>query len=324
MLVSPTGETVGSVGDPETFIFLRSAAKPLQLAAALVSGVAETFRLSEEELAVMAASHSGEDRHVRTVQSALRKAGVSQTVLACGTHAPFDAETADRLVRAGEPPTPIRHNCSGKHAGMVLFARAAGWPVEGYWRADHPVQRAVLNAVATATGVARDAIALATDGCGVPTFGVPLRALAVAFARLADPSAVTDGSHAAALTRVRDAMVSYPELVGGERRRFDTALMRAARGSVAAKPGAEGVQGIAVLAGSPSNVRDGAPLGMAVVVEDGDGARRAGGVAASEALRQLGVLDARALEELEAYAAPVIRDPRGDRSGSVRPAFSLV
>ena len=322
MLASPTGETLASVGDPETFIFLRSAAKPIQLAAVLLSGVAETFRLSDEELAVMAASHSGEDRHVRTVQSALRKAGLSQSVLACGTHAPFDAETADRLIREGEPPTPIRHNCSGKHAGMVLFARAAGWPVEGYWRADHPVQSAVLDAIATATGVARDAIVLATDGCGVPTFGVPLRALAVAFARLADPSSLTDAAQAAALARVRDAMVAYPELVGGERRRFDTALMRAARGSLAAKPGAEGVQGIAVLAGS--GARDGAPLGMAVVVEDGDGARRAGGVAASEALRQLGVLGARAVDELEAYAAPVIRDPRGDPSGSVRPAFSLV
>ena len=220
MLASPTGETLASVGDPETFIFLRSAAKPIQLAAVLLSGVAETFRLSDEELAVMAASHSGEDRHVRTVQSALRKAGLSQSVLACGTHAPFDAETADRLIREGEPPTPIRHNCSGKHAGMVLFARAAGWPVEGYWRADHPVQSAVLDAIATATGVARDAIVLATDGCGVPTFGVPLRALAVGFARLADPSLLIYAAQSACLARERYASDAYYELVGGERRRF--------------------------------------------------------------------------------------------------------
>ena len=96
----------------------------------------------------MAASHSGEDRHVRTVQTILREGGLSREVLQCGMHAPYDSETAQRLLRDGEPLTPLRHNCSGKHAGMALHAKAAGWPVETYWHPDHPVQQLALQTVA--------------------------------------------------------------------------------------------------------------------------------------------------------------------------------
>ena len=135
----------------------------------------------------MAASHAGEDRHARTVQALLRAGGLTRDVLACGAHPPYDRETAARLVRDGEPPSSLRHNCSGKHAGMALHAKAAGWPVETYWRADHPIQLAALETVSRLTDVAPDEIALATDGCGVVTFGLPLRGLALAFARLADP-----------------------------------------------------------------------------------------------------------------------------------------
>ncbi len=192
--MSAAGKAVASVGDPQAFAFIRSSAKPFQLAPFVASGRfdAYDFPAPTEALAIMAASHSGEDRHARTVQALLRAGGLTRDVLACGTHRPFDRETADRLIRDSEPPSALRHNCSGKHAGMALHAKAAGWPVETYWQPDHPVQQAALDTVATLTDVARDKIALATDGCGVVTFGIPLRGLALAFARLADPSSVKD------------------------------------------------------------------------------------------------------------------------------------
>jgi len=322
-VVSSDGELIWSFGDADEFAFIRSSAKPFQLAPFVASGRFDAYDFPNptESLAIMAASHSGEDRHVRTVQAILRAGGLTRDVLACGVHAPFDTETAQRLIRDGEPLTPLRHNCSGKHAAMALHAKAAGWPIETYWEPDHPVQQLALDTVALMSGVARSDVVMATDGCGVVSFGLPLRGLALAFARLADPSSVPDPALRTAFERIRDAMMAHPELVGGNRRVFDTALMRAAPGRVVSKWGAEGVQGVGLLEGSRGS---GKAAGVALKIEDGDRSRRARPVAGCEALRQLGVLDDEALERLAEYAAPPIFDPRGEAVGTVRPAFELV
>jgi L-asparaginase II len=322
--VSATGKLVASVGDPDAFIYLRSAAKPFQLAPFVASGRfdAYDFPAPTEALAVMAASHAGEDRHARTVQALLRAGGLTREVLACGTHPPFDRETAERLLRDGEPPSPLRHNCSGKHAGMALHAKAAGWPVESYWQPEHPIQVAALETVAALSDVRVERISRATDGCGVVTFGLPLRGLALAFARLADPSGVADGALRSALERIRDAMMAHPELVAGERRMLDTSLMRAAPGRLVSKGGAEGVQAVGVLDGGQQRARG--AVGLALKIEDGDGARRGRSSATVAALRQVGALDEDVVAaRLSDFASPPIRDPRGEQSGEVRAAFAL-
>ncbi len=323
-MVRADGSPLASVGDPGTFIYLRSSAKPFQLAPFVASGRfdAYDFPAPTEALAVMAASHAGEDRHARTVQALLRAGGLTRDVLACGTHPPFDRETAERLLRDGEPPSALRHNCSGKHAGMALHAKAAGWPVETYWHPDHPIQVAALETISTLSDVPVDRIARATDGCGVVTFGMPLRGLALAFARLADPSGVTDDRLRRALERIRDAMMQHPELVAGERRMLDTALMRAAPGLLVSKGGAEGVQAVALRAGAHD--RGKGAIGLALKVEDGDGARRARGAATVAVMRALGSMsEADATGRLAEFASPPIRDPRGEPSGEVRAAFTL-
>ena len=319
---SPDGTLLAAAGDAESFIFLRSAAKPFQLLAFVASGLAARHGFSSEELAVMAASHSGEDRHVAIVEGLLARASFSTSVLKCGTHTPYDAETAERLLLTGEALTPLRHNCSGKHAVMTLFPHAAGWPVDTYWEPGHPVQRAALASIASATDVDADAIALSTDGCGVPTFGVPLRGLATAFARLADPTALGDASARPALASIRDAMMTNPEVVAGQRRRLDTALMRSV-GGLLAKAGAEGIQAIALQPRVARGLAYDGPVGVALVIEDGDGARRATSVAACAALSQLGAIGPDAAEALESFSAPVIRDPRGEISARVVPTFEL-
>jgi L-asparaginase II len=322
-VVSTSGRLVASHGDPQQFIYLRSTAKPFQLAPFVASGRFDAYDFPGpvEALAIMAASHAGEDRHLRTVQAVLRAGGLTRDVLACGMHPPFDRETAERLIRDGEPLTPLRHNCSGKHAGMALHAKAAGWPVETYWQPDHPTQQLALETIAALTGVAVGDIVQATDGCGVVTFGLPLRGLALAFARFADPSGVSDEALRSALERIRDAMMGHPELVAGERRQFDTSLMRAAPGRLVSKAGAEGVQAVAVLPGTHS--RGKGAIGVAVKIEDGDGSHRARTTATVEALRQLAALDEAALARLEEFASPPILDPRGERTGEVRPVFQM-
>jgi L-asparaginase II len=325
VVVAPSGAPVAAVGSPDQFVFLRSSAKPFQLAPFVASGRFDEYQLGTEALAIMAASHSGEDRHVRLVQEILRRAGLTSTVLQNQVHAPFDIETAQRLIRDGESPTALRGNCSGKHAGMVLFAKASGWPIESYWHPGHPVQRLALETISAVSDVPIERIATATDGCGVVTFGMPLRGLAVAFARLADPSAVADPPLRSALTRIRDAMMAHPELVAGERRRIDTALMRAYPSRVVSKGGAEGVLAMGLPPGAleaDAPYGDG-PMGIAAAIEDGNAARRGGDAVSVEVLRQLGLVRDPLPGTLADFASPSITDPRGERSGEVHPGFRL-
>ncbi|HET9879085.1 MAG TPA: asparaginase [Candidatus Limnocylindria bacterium] len=325
LVVSPDGSVVAAAGDPDQFIFLRSSAKPFQLAPFVASGRFDDYDLGPEALAIMAASHSGEDRHVRTVQEILRRGGLSAAVLQNQVHPPYDVETARRMVRDGEQPSALRGNCSGKHAGMVLFAKASGWPIETYWHPDHPVQRLALETVSALSDVPIEEIATATDGCGVVTFGMPLRGLAIAFARLADPSAVADRTLGEALRRIRDAMMAHPELVAGERRRIDTALMGALPGKIVSKGGAEGVLAMGLPPGAlPEDAPFGdGPVGIAATVEDGNAAHRAGDAVSIELLRQVGLFESGLPANLEPYLHPAIVDPRGDPTGEVRPAFRL-
>jgi len=322
-VVSSAGKLIASVGDPDSLTFIRSAAKPFQVLPFVASGRFDGYDFPNptEALAIMAGSHAGEDRHMRTVQAVLRAGGLTRDVLACGVAMPSDSETAERLVRDGEPPTVLRHNCSGKHAGMALHAKAAGWPIETYWQPDHPVQQLALETIANLGDTPINDIVTGTDGCGAMTFALPLRALALAFARLADPSSVTDQPTRGGLQRIRYAMIAHPEMIAGERHEFDTALMRAVPGRLVSKWGAEGVQGIGVLGGTLGQAETAA--GVALKIEDGDRSRRARHVTTCEVLRQLGVLDDQALERLSEYAAPAILDPRGIPSGTVRPAFEL-
>ena len=324
-VVAPDGSAIASVGDPEQFAFTRSSAKPFQLAPFVASGRFDEYGLGSDALAIMAASHSGEDRHVRLVQEILRRAGLTSVVLQNQVHPPYDTETAHRLLRDGERPTVLRGNCSGKHAGMVLFAKASGWPIDTYWHPDHPVQRLALETISALSDVPIEEIDTAVDGCGVVCFGMPLRGLATAFARLADPSAVADPPLRSALIRIRDAMMEHPELVAGERRRIDTALMRSFPGRVVSKGGAEGVlaMGLPPRALAKQAPFGTGPMGVAAKIEDGNLARRAGDATSIAILRQLGLVTDPLAGPLVDYAAPPIVDPRGASSGDVRSILRL-
>jgi L-asparaginase II len=325
--VDERGEVARVVGDPDVPVTLRSAVKPFALVALVASGGADEFRLSSSELAIMAASHGGEDLHVRTLQAVFRRAGLSQTLLACGTAgAPLDEQTATRLARDGEEPSPIRHNCSGFHAASILLSRHAGWSLGDYWQPDHPSQAAIRDSVAAAFGVPVARLQLGDDDCGVHTYAFPLAEVARAYRFLADPDSGKGSARqgiAPHLRRIRDAMMAAPEMVGGTNGRLDTLLMRRRPGSLVVKGGAESLRGVGLvpegaagpgIARGPSGTgRRGslsAPAGIAIKIEDGDGFERANHAVTIEALQQLGVLDERDLAELGPQWHPVTRDPR--------------
>jgi L-asparaginase II len=326
--VDAEGRTIRGLGDTDRLVTLRSCVKPFGVVALIEAGGIAAFDLEPPEIAIMASSHSGEDLHVRTLQSLFRRANVSQTLLGCGAEGmPLDALTAARLARDGERPGPVRHMCSGQHAVSLLLSRLEGWDPANYWLEDHPSQVAYRGVVARAFGVAPNRLRTAIDGCGVLTYAFPLRDVARAYALLADPSAVPGSdprsSVAPALTIVRDAMLANAEMVAGTRDRLDTSLMKALPGRLIAKGGMEALRGIAILGGPRTNGAATGPGGMAVKIEDGDGYDRATWAASVDALRQAGVLDGQALRVLARYHRPAILDPHGRVGAEAIPEFEL-
>ena len=316
--VDGAGKIVASLGSPETVTFLRSSGKPFQAIPLVVSGAPDRFGFSEPEIAIACGSHSGEPVHVETVQSMLRKAGLEEGALKCGVHVPFSADAARELARTGQRPSLLQNNCSGKHAGMLALARHVGAPTESYDEVGNPVQEAIAKTVSQFSDVPLSEIAIGIDGCGVPVFGIPVQAMALMYARLVAPSETFDAATRNACERIVQAMIAYPEMVGGSKDRLDTELIRAGRGRLISKIGAEGVYTVGVL---PSQQWP-KGLGLAVKIEDGDD-QRARPPAVIEALRQLRVLSDSDLSALSAYAPTLITNRRGERVGEVRAAFSL-
>jgi L-asparaginase II len=323
-----SGHLIHQLGDPDRIVTLRSTVKPFGAVALIEAGGIEAYDLEPAEIAIMASSHSGEDFHVRTIQSVFRRAGVSQAMLACGSeNMPLDPLTAARLARDGEKASPIRHMCSGQHAVSLLLSRLKGWDLETYWQPAHPSQVAYRSAVARAYGTTPDKLKTAVDGCGVETYAFRLREVAQAYAMLADPGALSAkdprSSLAMALTIVRDAMLANPEMIAGRHDRLDTSLMKAAPDRLISKAGMEALRAIALLPGPRVGTNGRAASGMAIKIEDGDGYDRATWAASVEALRQAGVLDGQALRALARYHRPASLDPHGRVAAESVPGFEL-
>lgn len=317
--VDPDGNVVAYLGAPETTVtFLRSSAKPFQALPLLTSGAADRFAFTDQEVAMACASHNGEPIHTELVTSMLEKIGLGPEALRCGVHEPYSAEAARELRERGEAPNVLHNNCSGKHAGMLALALHLGAPIETYNRAEHPVQLAVGKAVAQFTGMPIEDMAVAVDGCAVPVFGMTIKTMARAYARLISPPPDFDPVTRRACERIVHVMSSYPELIGGTSDRLDTEIMRAAPGRLISKVGAEGVYtaGIKPCEEFPRG------LGVALKIEDGDD-RRARPTVVVESLRQLGVLKDESLEAVARYAFfPVLNRP-GDVVGEIVAKFEL-
>ncbi|WP_034356207.1 asparaginase [Deinococcus phoenicis] len=248
---------VAACGDADLVTFPRSSSKPVQ---ALPLALAAP-ELPGDELAIACASHAGTPEHLAVVARLLARSGSTVEDLRCGTHPPFDPAAAADLIRRGEQPTPLHHNCSGKHAGMLLACVLNGWPREGYTEQPHPLQLRIRELHADLGGVAMDDVHVGTDGCSVPALALPLHGMARVFARLAAPAESLAGPLAPALERVFGAMTAHPLLIAGPGR-LDTTLMSLVPG-LAAKMGAEAFYGMA-LRETPRG-----PLGVAFKVQDG-------------------------------------------------------
>jgi len=309
-VVDSSGALAFSFGDVERPVFPRSAVKAFQALPLVESGAADKLGLSEAEIALACASHSGEEAHVAGAAAMLGKAGAAASALACGAHWPLGEKAARALARSGAAPSALHNNCSGKHAGFLCLACANGWDSRGYETPGHPVQRAAREAIEDLTGAALGADVRGVDGCSIPTYAVPLRALALGFARFATGEGLPPARRRAA-RRIRAAVAAHPLMVAGEGR-FDTDVMTLLGERAFTKTGAEGV----FCAALPK-----AGLGLAVKADDG--ATRAAQVMIAALIAKLLPMSDAEGARFEAFASPTLRNWNGLEVGRMRAIAEL-
>ncbi len=306
-MVSPTGQLLAYSGNPYLAAHMRSSAKPFQALALYLSGAVERFGITPAEVALTCASHDGMEQHVAIAANYLHKIGLDTAYLACGAHLPFDPASRKALQQAGQAPTALHNNCSGKHTGMLAAARAMGVEPRGYEQPEHPVQQVNLQTLRDLSG--QPHIPYGVDGCSVPTFVLPLAPAARMFALLAKPEAAP-AKYREGLEAVFRAMRQHPDLVAGPQS-IDTVLMQGVPHLVA-KRGADGYYGMAL-----RNTRWG-PIGIALKVESGSNEAREPMVV--RLLEELGVLSP--IVELE-WRRPLIRNVRKLEVGHLEAKLEL-
>jgi len=317
-VTDPDGKLVAFTGESDLVTYWRSCAKPIQVLPLIEDGGADALGIDDAEIALACASHNGEPRHLAVATSLLEKAGCTEEDLACGPHPSLSPAVAREMAERGQKPRKLHSNCSGKHAAMLALARFHGWPTEDYRKPEHPVQRRLLREVATWTGVDEARIGQGVDGCGVVSYAMPLRNMAVAYARLGVGFRVEgvagENPHTLPPTpytpahRVLRAVTAEPFLIAGTGR-LCTEILSSSNGTVFAKVGADGVYCAAL----PQ-----ARLGLAMKVEDGDmdAARPA-------LLALLEILAPGAVRVADSFRSPVIRNTLGEEVGHLAAKVSL-
>ncbi len=304
-VVDRNGQLIASAGDPSLMTFSRSTIKPFQATAFVNDGGLEELKITQDELALMCSSHSAESFHLDAVARLLQKSESTIEALQCGCHAPLFYATNDQRTPRDSVWNASHHNCSGKHAGFLAWCHLHGARKDSYLNPEHPLQSAIRKNLAIWTDTKEEQFKMGTDGCSAPNYALPLRALALAYARLVD----TKGGDTAKLLFA--AMTEYPEYVSGTGRN-DLAFMNTVPKDWIAKIGADGVQLVGIRSKG---------LGIAVKITDGN--QRAVIATTIETLRQMQLIPAFEDSDLAKWAKPEIKNVRATVTGHARPCFEL-
>lgn len=303
------GNLVQTWGDVDGLIFPRSALKPMLAIQLVESGASDRYDLNDAELSLACSSHQGESIHQQLVASWLNRLGLTEEHLACGAVLPEHTESAHKLLATGQQGCRIHHNCSGKHTGFLTTALHLNLPVENYHRIDHPLQQLSLEILSDLAGIDLPTYPMGIDGCGLPAPTMPLRSLAYATARFANPEELSN-ARAQAIYRLHTAIKNEPLYIAGHGTMVSE-VNQVTRGNVLAKTGAEGILTAAI----PEK-------GLGIAIKIGDGGNRARSVVLLAILDQLGILSAEHKDQLKAHVAPTIENSRGITVGEIRPAPS--
>ncbi|WAH38696.1 asparaginase [Alicyclobacillus dauci] len=257
-VVNANGELLYSFGDPFRITHGRSALKPFQVLPVMETGTADHYGFTDADLALCASSHSGEEIHRSRATAMLWRVGIDESHLQCGVSPPIDTKSYEELIRSGQSVTAVCNECSGVHIGMLATATYMKEPLGTYTSETHPVQKRVKKAVADLTDYPENGIQLAIDGCGIPTYCMPLTNIAKGFARLSTPE-IVQKEHQESVDRIVNAYLNRPEMVTGEEL-YSTRVMRVFGRRLLVKEGSQGVYGICD--------RD-TGIGIAIKIEDG-------------------------------------------------------
>ncbi len=313
-VVDSAGNLLASLGDPNLVNYPRSSMKPLQALPFVEDGGPEHYGFTEEELAILCASHHGTDEHVRVLRSIHAKVGLQESDLQCGVHWPSDKATTLAMRERGEEPTPYRHNCSGKHSGMLAQALLHDYSKDTYLSMDNPLQQRILKTVAEMCALEPEDMHVGIDGCSAPVFAMPLFNFALAMARLAEPTGLGEVS-ANACKKTVHAMMAYPEMVAGPGA-FDSVLMNVMKGKAAVKGGAEGYQMVSLMPGACGKGSPG--IGVAIQISDGDPNRRATYALIVALLKELGFKEEMESEAFQKFNNHLLKNWRGLEVGEIR------
>ena len=319
-VVDSSGTIIASYGNPHVICFLRSSAKPFQALPLIEAGGVQKWSLTPKEIAIICASHSGTDEHVRILNDLQAKIQVKEKDLLCGVHPPTDEATRESMRRRGENPTPNRHNCSGKHTGMMPLARLMNTNIENYIDGEHPVQKRILQTFSEMCNFHIENIAIGIDGCSAPVFAIPLENAAFGYARLCDPVGL-NSERAAACETITQSMIDQPEMVAGPGK-FDTRIMEVLQGKIISKGGAEGFQQIGIMPGVLG--KDSPGFGIALKISDGDALYKVRPAVILAVLDQLGVMTKDELEKLADFGPSVdLKNWRKMIVGQAHPTIHL-
>ena len=300
-IVNAKGRRLFEWGDANAYTYPRSAMKLIQVLPLLESGAADQFGFSDDEIAVMCASHSSEQRHLDIVRSIFDKTQIPIEHLQCGTHTPLSESRFEEIARAGERLTPLHNNCSGKHSGFLALAKFLGCDLAGYRDAQHEVQIQVREAVCDICQIEENALHTGVDGCTAPNYAMPIYHLAWGIAKMSQPT--NDSIRGRATDRMRQAMMSHPWMVAGTNR-FCSDMMQVAQGRVVGKLGAAGFY----VMGFPPN-----GIGVAIKIDSGITGPQYN--VAMAVLRTSKILDDEALTRLESYERTPIYNCRREEIG---------
>ena len=304
------GKILWQWGDPNRVTYSRSSAKPIQAIPLVESGAVDEFGITEKELAIMCASHNSEVFHMEAVLSILKKAGLSENYLQCGTHYPLAAHIEHKFRAEGIAPMPVHNNCSGKHAGMLLTAKIWNESLDDYYLPSHPLQARITKTIAEVCGYPPDQILIGCDGCGVPVHAMPMYKFAQGYARMSKPETL-GFEREKAVRRITSAMTSHPEMIAGTGG-FDTELMQAFGGRLFSKYGASAFFAMGL---------KGKGIGIAIKMEDGNGSIIP--LAALETLVQIGEITPDEALSLPSFKSMLVRNHKKEVIGKTVADFVL-
>ncbi|MEN0058436.1 MAG: asparaginase [Bdellovibrio sp.] len=304
VVVNEIGSVTHFWGNPQFLTVPRSAIKMLQAIPFIESGAVEKWNLEDKHIALACSSHGGEKEHLQVVAQWFEKMQLKESCLACGPHLPFHEGTAKEMIHRGQSPTPFCNNCSGKHAALLATSLHLGEDIAGYEKYEHPSQKRMRKVLSEVMHVDHSKMAYGIDGCGLPTYAVPLQSMAVGMASLINPRESSE--RRAVAGRILRAVKAYPFFLAGSDN-FVTDVIEKSQGRALIKGGAEGV-----FCGVLPEKR------LAFAIKALDGAGRAAQVATASLLFQFGGLSETEFKALHRHTQPILTNWKGEAVGQIR------